>query len=287
MAVNTIGGTFRASVTRSDNERTRNSISVDRGETSRINSSDTVSVSSTEKQRQQGLATALRSLSNLQSVVDTASSAVGRAEEVLKSSSNIADKIAIEVDPVKRQALAEEGATLIGEIDKIKSDALGQNGQSVVGQGSIRFERSIGTTDDNSSDLVTIVVPDVPISAAGLGLSTITSSTLLSQTEEDKESIDDAIETIGSISGSLKSTESAIASAARKFGAAESKQSQLPTEEEATGLAAKVSKSVTESDLLQQASKLDPLKVSDLLSTAEESDEADKEKTTTATEATP
>lgn len=238
-------------------------VNLRRESRSLIETQDTVSLSTAEKKREEGFSSAVRALGDLQSVVDSATIVTNRAEQALKSSLNITERLSQEVDPTKRQALASEGVELISQLDRIQSSATTPQGLSVANQGSVSFSLSLDR--ENPGNSLTVTLPNIDLSRDSLGLGEVTESSLLSATNDNRQSIETAISVVATVSASLSSASSAITQAAGKLADSSALASNRPTDGEADELASQIAKSVTESDIVQQASRLDPLRVAELL----------------------
>ena len=252
-------------------------INVRRESRSLIETQDTVSLSTAERQREEGFSSAVRALGNLQSVVDAATIVTNRAEQALQSSLNIAERLSQEVDPTKRQALASEGAELISELDRIQSYASTPQGLSVTDQGPVNFSLSLDR--DNPGNALTVTLPNISLSRESLGLSAVTESSLLASTEESTASIETAISIVSTVSAALSSASSAIDQAAGKLAESSALRAARPSEEEAQDLASQIARSVTEADIVKQANRLDPLRVAELLANEPEEEEGEKIRT--------
>jgi hypothetical protein len=274
MAVSQINNFARFGVTTPQDrpqQQQQSRINVRRESRSLIETQDTVSLSTAERQREEGFSSAVRALGDLQSVVDAATIVTSRAEQALKSSLNIAKRLSQEVDPTKRQALASEGAELISQLDRIQSSATTPRGLSVTDQGPVNFSLSLDR--DNPGSSVTVTLPNVSLSRDSLGLSGVSESTLLSSTTESREAIESAISAVSTVSASLSSASSAISQAAGRLGESSALRASRPNETEAQDLASQIAKSVTEADIVKQSNRLDPLKVTELLANEPEKEE--------------
>ncbi len=264
MAIGSISGTGRTGSTLGGSAADLSSVSFNQTQRSRIESVDTVTITTPDRKKQQSLSSALRSLSDLQSFTDAASNATERVGQVIKGTIEITNRLNAEVDPTKRQQLADEGEALLEEIDKIVSSAESPQGRSVVAQGQISYSFNLGDSSKSSADSISVQLTSVNIRKSDLGLSGVTSASLKASTDADKEQLEDALTSVSTIAASLDSVSTQISKVADSFSTGQA-ESLRATEEEAGELAKTISKKVTEADIVQQASNLDPLRVADLL----------------------
>lgn len=227
-----------------------------------------VRISESEKAKTEGVESAIRYLNPLQTVVDTASSATDRANEVLSRTLDIAKKVAAEVDPLKKSSLASDGEALIGELAKI-ADSKTPDGVSVVGQGSLSYSVSLDKQGESQGNSITVNLPDIQLSQSALGLSSITSASLENANAASQESLEQAISTISNIAAALKSTLTQILDTASANGASRAAKGAVE-DSNAGELAEKIAAAIKDSPGLADANNLDTAKVLDLLKVAED-----------------
>ena len=238
-----------------------------------------VKISDTEKNRAAGVDSAIRYLKPLQTVVETASSATDRAGEVLNQTLSLAKQVAAEVDPTKKSVLASDGATLLAELDKIASTKTPE-GVSVIGQGSLSYSVSLDKPGDSKGNSIAVNIPNIQISKADLGVSSVTSSALKDSNDASQQSLSDAINTVSNIAASLKSTLTSILQTADANGASRAAQGAV-TENNADDLANKIASALKSAPGLADTNNLDTTKVLDLIKAPEENKPAQTTSSTT------
>jgi len=269
MAINGIIGSGSSSSAGVSNSFSSGRANIRSNDTNPISDDATsVKFSASEKSKTTGVESAIRYLAPLQSVVETASSATNRANEVLNQSLNIAKKVAIEVDPTKRAVLASDGAALLGELDKIASTTT-PDGVSVIGQGSVSYSLSLDKQGESKGNSITINIPDIQISKSALGLSSVNSTTLKNSNSSSQTSLQQAIDTVSNIAAALKSTLTSILDTAESNGTSRAAQGAV-NEGNAGELADKIAAAIKNSKGFENSNNLEATKVLELIKTPEE-----------------
>lgn len=233
-----------------------------------------VKISDGNSPRTNGIESAIRYLSPLQTIVDTASAATSRASEVLYKTLDIAKQVAAEVDPVKRSALSSEGAALLGELATITQSKT-PNGVSVIGQGSISYSFSLDKENESQGNSITVNISDIQLSQSALGLSSVTSSSLRNSNAQSQTSLEEAISSVANMAAGLDSVSSQISDTASLTGASRAAKG-LVVDTDADELSQKIASAIRNSPELVDTNNLDITKVFDLLKTTDDS-ESDSE----------
>jgi hypothetical protein len=218
---------------------------------------------------------AVRTISDASSYISVAQYATDEVSSLVDKARSIAESLATEVDQRRRDALASEGAAVVGRIDEIKADAT-FNDQQIIDGGGTTFDLNLDQAANNSDDRFLVRVSDVRISSADLGLNTLTEANFESIRSADNSVITTlkaAQEQLATSRASLDSSESKVNETAQLFGIeAEQRLDGAPSEldQKAEQLATQLKSSLAESLVSAQADSLDPLKVQELLNEDDE-----------------
>lgn len=255
--------------------RSNSTLNISSEQKSITDTQDAVTVGNSEREKRLGVAKAVRALSDLQSFVDVAADATTRVDELLKSSIQITNKLEVEVDPIKRAALASEGARLLSEVDQIASSAEAPNGQSVASQGQINYTLSLGKQEDGSKNSISVTIPSVLLTRSSLGIDSVDEESLRTGPSADREKLENARSSLSNTSASLNSISSKISQVVDKYGEERAKSSDVLSEKEAESFADQLSSALSKSEIIKGTNTaLEPLAVSSLLN--EDNDEKKK-----------
>ncbi len=267
-SINTLGSISGRAI-----ERTTNA-PLFKNQPPKKNSSDAVvtSLSPPSRDSSRGEERALRNLSDASSFVSIASNATVQVEKLVERAQTIAQKLTTALSPDQQDALAEEGAAVLGEIDTIVSGATFQN-SSVVNNGETSFSVNLDASDQSSGSTYHIQVQNVGISRANLGIDSLTSTDFKSNTSQTITTLENAQTQINGAKVHLADSEKQIANVGSQFGMVVEEQtsaSRAAINPEAT--AEKIA-TLLEEKLAPVAHQLDSTRVTTLLTTFLEEEE--------------
>lgn len=176
-----------------------------------------VSLSAGAQAAAKGVEKATRALSNATSYVDLASNAVSEVSSLLSRVKTNAESLENEVDPVKRQNLADEGAALLEEIDTVISSSE-LNGNSVFNAGTREFTFDLQQQQPTGDNTYTFAISSFDVSRSALGVSDLDSSALQSDPSAAIETIEAAEQQLVVTRQSVEKSKETINTVASEFG---------------------------------------------------------------------
>ena len=179
-----------------------------------------VELSSAEQAEQRSSSTALSQLSEASSYVSIAQSAADSIDSLLNDFESTLTAIDQSVNDDDRAALASEARTILTEIGNVSAQAT-FNGTSVVNAGTTDVSIELDGGDDSSASNYTVSISNIALSRDDLGISGLTSSDFLNNTEallEDGGVVDEAQSRVGAVQSRLSEAENQIQSVGTAVG---------------------------------------------------------------------
>lgn len=176
-----------------------------------------VKLSKTAQARERGAEDAVRTLSNAATYVNLAEGATNQVESLLEKARQNSEALKTEVDPTKRAALANDGASFLTEIDTVVS-AVQLNDNSVVNGGVRSFSFDFRPEQPLGDSTFTFDVANFALTSSDLGVSSLNSAAFEEDAEGTTDTIEAAQDQLQTVRASVGKAKQTILDVADKFG---------------------------------------------------------------------
>ena len=228
-------------------------------------------VSPTDRVSGRATQDALRTISDSASFISVAASAANDITRLLKEAADIATQYDTEVDADRKLSLRNSFSEKLNAANNITSSAT-FNDESVINAGETTFQYDLNGGSLSSDTEFRLTVPNIDLSASGLGLTDYLNKNSLDTYGADAalDAVASALETVGGVKTALQDSANQINSFAESIGLSaavtleDSSSGESVSPEE---LAKRIASNIKTSPA-GDTNALDPLRVSDLISSS-------------------